>query len=485
MSSPFAWRPAAVTACTLFAVLVATSSRYGYHRDELYFLVAGRHPAWGYDDQPGFAPMLAAVLNHLAPGDLTVLRLPSAICAAAMVILVAAIAYEMGADRVTQLLAAVVMATGTFVVYTGHLLSTATFDMFFASVLVWLLARWNRTRRDWLLLVAGAVAGVALNNKLLIVFPLLAFTVCLPRLWRRPLFWAGVAIAFAAWSPYLIWQANHGWPQLDMAGAVADREPGGGRLLLLPMQPILFGPLTAPIWFAGLWRLLRNPGARLWRGFGFAYLLLLAMFLVSGGQFYYPSAGYPALIAAGAIATSQWIRRGGRRRAALTVAAIACTAISAVATGLPVYPAGWYSRSPQAAANPDSAETIDWPGFVTTVAGVYNGLPDRAAAAIFTANYGEAGAIDHFGPEFGLPTPYSGHNAYWRWGPPPASATTVVVVGDFDGDVLRSWCGSLTLAARHDNGLGVRNQEQGVDIWVCRELKESWPRLWPSLRHLS
>lgn len=483
MESRFAWRESGGVAFAVFAVLLATSRRYGYHRDELYFLVAGRHPAWGYDDQPAFTPVLAALMDRVAPGDLTVLRLPSAVCAAATVLLVAAIAYEMGADRIAQILSGMVAATATFVVYSGHLLSTATFDLFFATVLVWLLARWHRTARDRLLLWAGAVAGLALNNKLLIVFPLVAFTLSLPRLWSRPLFWAGAAIALAAWTPYLLWQSGHGWPQIEMAGAVTDGEPAGGRLLLLPMQPLLFGPLTAPIWLAGLWRLLRNPDARPWRGFGVAYLVLLAMFLVSGGQFYYPSAGYPALIAAGSIATVQWVRRGGRLRTSLAVGAVALTALSTAAMSLPVYPIGWYGRSPQVAANPDAAETVGWPELVTGVAGVHEALPEPGAA-IFTANYGQAGAVDRFGPEYGLPTPYSGHNAYWRWGPPPDAATTAVVVGSSAAAAVRPWCGSLTLAATHDNRLDVDNDEQGTPIWICRGLTRTWSQLWPELRHL-
>ncbi len=486
MHPRFAWRPTGAIALTLLAILIGTATRYGYHRDELYFIVAGRHPAWGYDDQPAFTPLLAALLDHLAPDNLTVLRLPSAICAATMVILAAAIAYEMGADRTAQLLASAVMATGTLTIYTGHLLSTATFDMFYASVLIWLLARWNRTRQDRLLLAAGAVAGLALNNKLLIIIPLAIFIACLPRLWTRPLFWAGVAIALTAWAPYLIWQTQHGWPQLDMANVVTAREPGGGRYLMLPMQFLLFGPITAPIWLAGLWRLLRNPNARAWRGFGIAYLLLLAVFLTTGGQFYYPSSGYPALIAAGAIATVSWTRHGRRQlRTAVTATAVALTAAGSIAMGLPIYPVACYHSSPQAAVNPDSAETIGWPGFVRTIADVYHKLPDPAHTAILTGNYGEAGAIDHYGPTHGLPTPYSGHNAYWRWGPPPETATTVLIVGGFTEDALRSWCGSLSLATRHNNRLDVDNEEQGVPIWICRDLKENWQQLWPRQRHLS
>jgi hypothetical protein len=301
---------------------------------------------------------------------------------------------------------------------------------------------------------------------------------------RRPAMWLGAAIALAAWAPYLWWQARNGWPQLDMADAIRADEPGGGRILMLPMQVALLGPPIVAVAVAGLIRLLRNPQSRPFRCLGLAYLLLLATYLVLGGQIYYPAGGAPAIIAAGAVATAGWLARGSAIRGAAWWAAAGLTAVTTIALGLPVYPASALASTPQPAAFPDSGETVGWPAFVETVAAVYDSLPDRAGAVIFTSNYGEAGAIERYGPAHGLPDPYSGHNAYWRWGPPPDAATgPVIVVGEVPAGLLG--CGSLTLAATHDNGLDLDNEEQGAPVRVCRDRAAGWSQLWPALRHLS
>jgi hypothetical protein len=143
--------------------------------------------------------------------------------------------------------------------------------------------------------------------------------------------------------------------------------------------------------------------------------------------------------------------------------------------------------TPQPAVNYDAGETVGWPEFARTVAAVYNGLPgpERRSAVILAGNYGEAGALDHYGPSLGLPPVYSGHLAYWRWGPPPADASPVLVVGyGWDEAELREACGELTHAATIDNGVDLDNEEQGADVWICRAPHSSWPATWPDLRHL-
>ena len=466
------------------------SGRYGYHRDELYYLAAGRRLAWGYDDQPPLIVALARLADQLFPDSLVALRTPSALFAAATVLLVAAIARELGGDRRGQLIAATAAAVAPIVVFTGHLLSTTTVDLTFGALLGWLLARWLRTRQDRLLVLAGVVTGLGLLNKatyaVLVAVLLVAVLLVGPReLLRRPALWLGAAIALVAWAPYLWWQQQHGWPQFEMADAIRADEPGGGRILLLPMQIALLGPPIVAVAIAGLVRLLRNPEAARFRCFGVGYLLLLVVYLVNGGQIYYPTSGAPPLIAAGGIATAGWLARGGAARATAWWAAAGLTLVTTIGLGLPVYPVASLADTPQPAVFEDSAETVGWPGLVETVAGVYQGLPpaERASAVIFTANYGEAGAIERYGSAYGLPTPYSGHNAYWRWGPPPDSANgPVILVGDVPANRLR--CGSVTVAARYDNGVDLDNEEQGAPIRICRE-PAPWSQIWPDLQHLN
>jgi hypothetical protein len=134
------------------------------------------------------------------------------------------------------------------------------------------------------------------------------------------------------------------------------------------------------------------------------------------------------------------------------------------------------------AANEDVGETIGWPRFARTIAGVYRRLPNRDRAVILTRNYGEAGAIDRYGPVLGLPGAYSGHNAYWDWGPPPQRGAPVIAVGL--GDAQLAHLRDCTEVARIDNGVGVENDEQGTRVLVCSGPRRTWSAEWPDLQLL-
>ena len=126
---PFAWSLVLPVAAAELALLVATANRYGYHRDELYFRVAARHPAWGYDDQPALTPLLGRLSESVFGEDPRGLRVVSAVAIAIVVVLVALIARELGAGRAGQAVAALATAASGAAMAVGHLVSTTTFDV--------------------------------------------------------------------------------------------------------------------------------------------------------------------------------------------------------------------------------------------------------------------------------------------------------------------------------------------------------------------
>jgi 4-amino-4-deoxy-L-arabinose transferase-like glycosyltransferase len=468
-------------------LLIVFAGSYGYHRDELYFLEAGHHLAWGYPDQAPVTPLLAHLMNTLAPGSLTVLRVPSALMTGGTVLLAGAIARELGARRRAQLIAASCTAVASVVLFEGHLLSTSTVDLFVWSTVTWLVARVIRTGQQQLWLVAGIAAGVDLLNKPLIAFLLASLGASLlavgPRRVLRSWWpWAGLAIAALIWAPWLLWQAQHGWPQLKVSSAIAHGGSASSqsRWALLPFQFLLVSPVLAPVWIAGLVALLHRPHWRPFRFFALTWILLALVFVITGGKPYYLAGMFPVLLGAGAVETDAWLQRGsGRLRPAVLGVAVALSGVISALIALPILPAD--QAGPVIAMNADVGETIGWPQFARTVADVYRGAPRQSV--IFTSNYGEAGALDRYGPALGLPQAYSGHNAFAEWGPPPDRPGAVVVVG-LDPAPLHNHFAGCRLAARITNSAGVDNDERGAPVDLCVGTRGPWSRIWSSLRHL-
>ncbi|WP_084703689.1 ArnT family glycosyltransferase [Phaeacidiphilus oryzae] len=494
--APFAALPVGAVAAALLALELGFSGRYGYHRDELYFLVAGQHLAWGYPDQPPLVPAVARAMSAAFPHSLVALRAPMASAVAAVVVMTGLLAREFGARRGGQTLAAGGTAVSAIVLALGHTLSTATFALLAEVLLLWMLVRLLRSGdgRWWPLI--GVLAGIGLMADPLVGAILLGAGVGILVSGPRRVLWSpwpalGAAVAAGLWLPYLLWQARHGWPELAVSRSIAAGGSGTSlpRGLFPPMQAVVVSAFLTPVWIAGLVRLLRARELRVFRSLGWAYLVLVVLFTALAGKTYYLVALYPVLLAAGAQPTLDWVRRrperAGRRRALLAAAVL--LSLVDVVVSLPVVPAAMLHATPITALDEPAGETVGWPVYVRQVAAVYRALPvaERSGAIVLTRNYGEAGAVDYFGPALGLPPAYSGHNGFYDWGPPPDSARTAVVIGfQHQPGLLRGAFGDCRQVARLENGLHLDNDEQHTPLWICTGRRASWPALWPGFKTL-
>jgi hypothetical protein len=469
------------------ALEMLVSVRYGYHRDELYFLAAGRRLAWGYVDQPPLSPATARLSESLFGDSLVGLRLFPALAGGAVVFLTGALARELGGGSFAQALAALAVATSTVFLAVHHLAGPTSYDQLAWAGALFLVARILAGGDPRLWLAVGAVAGVGLLNKHTVLFLAGGLAVGLltvgPReQLRSPWLWAGVALAALIWLPNLVWQVGHDWPTLEMLRSLRAKNSGPGAVVeYLVGQIVQVGPVLVPVWIAGLVWLLRNDALRPYRALGVAFLAVFAVLLVSGGKAYYLAPMYVALFAAGAFAIEHATADGslGLSRP-LIVSGIVVLAVPGVLFALPVMPVN--QVQPFQKLNVELGETVGWPRFADTVADVYETLPlgERDDAVVFTSNYGEAGAIDRFGR--GRLQAFSGHNSYWWWGPPDTRAHTAIAVGQQARSALAPFFTDCEAAGRINNG-HLDNQEQGVAIYVCRGRQTTWADIWPAVRH--
>ncbi|NEB76681.1 glycosyltransferase family 39 protein [Streptomyces sp. SID14478] len=483
-----AWRPLLGMIAAYAAVLTLLSARYGYHRDELYFVAAGRHLAWGYVDQPPLTPLLARACTAAFGDSVVGLRVSATLAASVTVLVVALVARELGAGRGAQLLAAALAALGGQALAVGHMMSTATFDLLVWVTLSWLVLRVLRTGDGRWWAAAGAVTGVGVQNKYLVVLLVGVLLVSIVAVGPRAVlrggwFLGGCAVALALAAPTLWWQAAHGWPQFTVARGISEDDGGENRALFVPQQLVYLSPLFVPVWFAG-WRCLWRSARLRWaRAFAVAYPLLCLVVLALGGKGYYTVPLLVVLLAAGCAPALRWARGGRARRNAL-IGAVAVSAVCNALITLPVLPPA--ALSVPMALDKEQGEQLGWPELADAARNGWARIPpaDRARAVLFAGNYGEAGALERYGPARGLPAPYSGHMSYADWGPPPDSANGPVLLvrlPDASG-IERHFVGCRTVT-RVDNGQDVDNEEQGALVVLCTGPARKWSALWPSLRH--
>jgi hypothetical protein len=488
--------PALWLAALCLGVHLLANPHYGVFRDELYFIVCGLHPAFGYVDQPPLIPLIAAASYKLFGVALTPLRLFPALAMSATVALTAEFARFLGGGRFAQIVAGLAALAAPVLLVDGLLMSTDCLQPLTWLASAYLVARLERggDRRLWLAL--GAVVGISLWSKYLIAFyvlGLLAGIIAAPM--RRQLLtlwpWAGALLALAMTAPNIAWQAAHGFPFLEIGAAGAR----GKNIALSPLgffgqQLLIIGPPLALVWLAGLWRLARAPQER---ALAVAYFVTAALFIAGHGKAYYLAPAYPALFAAGGVWWEGVLRARATRVAvlAVVVAAGLITAplvlpilppqdLIAYARHLGVSPGATSTEHHKPAALPQHfADMFGWPEMAGEVARVYRALPDdeRRRAVFFGWNYGEAAAVEIYG---GVPA-ISGHNQYFLWGPQGFDGSVVIALGP-PGSKFYGAFDSIEVAGQIANAYAMP-YESGLDVYVLR--KPKWPLAtrWPRLKH--
>ena len=481
------------------ALEMAMSARYGYHRDELYFLVAGEHPALGYVDQPPLAPLVAHWSSVLFANSLAGVRVIPALLLGWLVFTTSSMARAMGAGVTARRVAALATVLCGEYLATAHLLTTTVFDFAAWAGVLWCGVHFLTGDRPGWLVGAGVFAGVGMDAKwnigFLVVALLVGFvaTPAARALVTTRVVLATVVVALVLGWPDVVWQATHGWPNLSVFHAL-QLDAGHNRVVYWPAQILYTGLAAAPLWVAGLVELWRRRGPdHRWRALAIAAVVVLLAQFVLGGKPYYVGGVFVVLFAAGAVALERrWTTRRTRGLRALgprtVMTALGLSGALTIPLAIPVLPARTLHSLALQKINYDLAETIAWPREVRQIAAVFHSLPvaEQRHGVIVTGNYGEAGALERYGHQFKIPAGrvYSGANSFWLWGPPPPSATTVVAV-NVNPLLLRQGFSSVHLAFVYSNGLGVSNDEQGISVVVASGRRSPWTTLWPHYRNYS
>lgn len=489
-------------------------ARYGIFRDEMYYLACSRHMAWGYVDHPPLTIWIAW-FSRVVLGDSPLgVRLIPILTGGALVWLSGKLAREMGGGRFAQAMAALAVLVVPIYLVGHHWLTDNVFEHLIWMGCVWLVVRAVNSgdARYWLWF--GVLAGFGFENKYSIAFLLLGLLVGVVlsphrHFLKSRYLWLGVLACAVISLPNLLWEVRNHYPFLELIHNIRmhNRDVVRSPVAFIADQGMIMNPVLFPLWIGGLiWLFFSGgetgraePGRRgqRYRLLSLAYVVVLSTFIVLKAKNYYVAPIYPMLFAAGAIGLeriTQGRRIGTWARSIYVVLVIAVGALL-LPFSLPVFSPETFLRYQKATGfQPPEiehqrtgplpqwfADEFGWQEMVEKVARVYNSLPaeERARTAIFANNWGEAAAIDFYGPRYGLPQAISPHNTYWMWGPRNYDGSTMIILGS-DGRSDRENFESVETVGRVEHPYARRDEY--FDILLCRGLKFNLQEIWPGLK---
>jgi 4-amino-4-deoxy-L-arabinose transferase-like glycosyltransferase len=466
-----------------------------------YVLAMSQHPAFGYVDVPPLVPWITLLPRLLTGNALWAIHVISALVCAGTIILTGLMARLLGGTRWVQGLAALGSATALVLMADGSIYAYDVFDVFWWTLCATILIVLLRDERPRGFLAFGLVAGLGLLTKETILFWGFALVVGLLLSSQRHLLFTrwtlfGGLIAFALVLPFLLWNAANGWASFQYwTGYSHNHSAGGSPLDFLINQIVGMNPLSVLLWGAGLWYFFSRRGAR-YRVFGWAYLILLVLFMAIQGKSYFLAPAYPPLYAGGAVLLGTW-RVRFRRWVAVYPVLLALSGVLLAPAVMPVLPpavyAHMYGQSGNAGSQQEAgdsyglpqalADRFGWEQQVALIAQVYHSLPpdEQRVACIATSNYGEAGALVQFGGRYHLPPPISGHNAFYLWGPQGCTGQVIITINIAPQDAAR-WFRSVTLVVRTSCDACVDFENQ-APILILRQPKVPFAVLWAQAKH--
>jgi len=486
------------------ALYLIAAANYGYFRDELYYLACGEHLGWGYVDQPPLIGWMAWLLQHTIGTSLYALRLLPLLAHIGTIVLTAAMAHDLGGKRWAMLLSSISVLVAPIILCMTHLFTMNAFDFLLWTLLAWILVRLIRCGNERLWLCVGIVVGVSLLNKYAIAFfaiGLFAGVLATPlrRHLARPWFWGGAVLAVIIALPNFLWQWRHGFPFLELMANIRHqgRDVVYDPLSFLGQQAFMIGFIPVLLVVLGTWFLFSSK-VRAYAVLAWGFLGMLGLMMLLKGKTYYVGAVYPMMFACGAVGFEKLTEHRNARWLRTTYGILAIVLGALIAPVIfPILPVQSFIvfaqrleiEQPKVEHQPEGrlpqiyADMFGWEERVQLVAGYFHSLPpeEQKTTAIGAPNYGQAGAIDFFGPKYGLPKAICAHQSYWFWGPRRYSGESIILVNEGDPQKYENVCQSFTLVARPNHPYA--RPDENRPIYHCRGLKVNPQELWPKLRH--
>lgn len=476
---------------------IALNGQYGFHRDELDFIMNARQLAWGYVSYPPLTPFFARIGLELFGESLRGLRVLPSIAQGIVMILAAWMARDMGGKRNAQILTAFMVFIAPISLFGGTVIMYFAFDYLWWVLVAFFMVRLLATDNPRYWLGIGAGIGLGMMTKYTMGFFVAGLVVAVlvtpaRKYLKSKWLYLGAALALLIFLPNLIWQAQHDFIAFDYLSAIHARDVDWGRAdEFLPEQLYLTtNPLSLPLWTVGLSLCLFSASMKRFRTLGWMFIVTFVLFFINQGRGYYTGPAYVMLLAAGCVWFENWFERLGGKKRQIGFGLLWTTQVIGSLIGVilmkpigAVNSALWDFRSD--VSGDLFVEMVGWQDLTKQVAEIYQSIPEseKPNTVILAGNYGEAGALDLYGDEYGLPRIISGGNSYWYRGYGEPEPETVIVVG-FEGGYARHFFKSCQFSDTVENSYDVKNEETSyhTGLYVCRDPRRPWSEMWQEMQ---
>ena len=476
---------------------IALNGQYGFHRDELDFIMNARQLDWGYVSYPPITPLLARIGLELFGESLRGLRVLPAIAQGIVMILAGLMARDLSGKRNAQILAAFAVFNAPLSLFGGTVIMYFAFDYLWWVLVAFFLVRLLATDDPPYWLGIGAGIGLGMMTKYTMMFWVAGLVVAVlvtsaRKYLKSKWLYLGAALALLIFLPNLIWQYQHNFIAFDDLSAIHARDVEWGRAdEFLPEQIYLTtNPLSLPLWVVGLSLCLFSASMKHFRALGWMFIVTFALFLFSKGRGYYTGPSYVMLLAAGGVWFESWFERLGDKKRQVGYGLLWTTQVLGSLIGVilmkPIAPINTPLWGFSIGVTDDLfTEMVGWQDMAKQVADIYQSIPEseKAHTVILAGNYGEAGALDLYGRQYGLPRIISGANTMWYRGYGEFEPETVIVVG-FESSYASRFFGSCKYSGRVTNSYNVKNEEttRHTGLYVCREPRRPWSEMWQDMQ---
>ena len=479
---------------TLIHILL--NGQYGFHRDELDFIMNARQLDWGYISYPPLTPFFARIGLELFGESLRGLRVLPAIAQGIVMILAGLMARDMGGKRNAQIMTAFAVFIAPVSLMGGTVIMYFAFDYLWWVMVAFFTVRLLATddARYWL--GVGAGIGLGMMTKYTMIFWVAGLVVAvlvtpIRKYLRSKWLYFGAGLALLIFLPNLIWQIQHDFISLEYLSSIHARDIEWGRAdgFLVEQLYTTTNPFSLPLWTVGLSLCLFGASMKRFRTLGWMFVVTFALFLINKGRGYYTGPSYVMLLTAGCVWFENWLGTRTEKTRRLGFGLLWGTQVIGSLIGIslmkPIAPINSPLWDITSDVNGEVVEMVGWQDLTAQVAEIYQSIPEseKPRTVILAGNYGEAGAFDLYGDEYGLPRIITGANSMWYRGYGEPEPETVIVVG-FESSYARKFFNRCVYSGTVKNSYSVKNEETKfhTGLYICREPRHPWSEMWQDMQ---